>query len=348
MKEWNEPYNSFNSLKGLLYRDNFDGIMKGEFLPPIEVNIDPVNNCQLKCIWCNGKKIISKEPMIMTDEHLLELIDFCADWGVKAICFAGGGESVLHPSLDKALYRIKEKGMESAIITNGLFKDGEQIKAIAETCRWVGVSVDAVCQDTYKKVKGYDYFWKVIENIKKLVECGAREVTYKFLIHPINQSEISNACSMARNIGCHAFHARPCAFLCYDKIEREFDMDSINDQFGLCHFGEDEKFKVYTIFHKSTPKLARKIRFQKCHASPLLAMFEANGDVSICIDQKGYKHTRLCSHKDPETVRSIWGSEAHKALINEIDPSRCPKCTMGIYNELFEAYKGDRFCMNFP
>jgi MoaA/NifB/PqqE/SkfB family radical SAM enzyme len=363
MQEWTNPYNSFNSYKGLLYRKQFDGIISGNFLPPVEVNIDPCNNCNLNCIWCNAKKIINRnDKVMMTTEHLLELIDFCADWGVKAICFAGGGEPTLHPYLSIAFERCHDLGLESAIITNGLFMNEEQLENIAKYARWIGVSVDADCPGTYEKCKNVDKFDNVIDNIKKLVDLGSREVTFKYLIHPENQYGVYNACKIAKDIGVDCFHSRlistryldnkeynDCKDINSNSVEDTFDFDEINKQFDMCRKLDSDDFKVFTIRHKQDGEGNRRILFNKCRVSSLLCMFEANGTTSICIDRKGDVETMLCRHDNVENIRDIWGSHYHKKLIGDIDPKTdCSKCTMNVYHEILNAYEQDLFCKNFP
>jgi len=349
MREWLSPYNSFNSFKGLLYKNEFEGIISGKLLPPVEVNIDPINNCNLYCIWCNSKKIVNRNDRIMmTKEHLLELVEFCADWGVKAICFAGGGEPTLHPDLSLAFERCYELGLESAIITNGLFMNKDQLEKVAEHSRWIGVSVDSDCPEVYKKCKGMDKFTEVINNMKRLTELGAREVTFKYLIHPDNQNGIYNACKLAKKIGVDCFHTRLISAR-YLNEKDKFDYGEINKQLDLCHKLDSNDFKVFTIRHKQEGEGNRRIRFNKCRASPLLCMFEADGTTGICIDRKGETETILCRHDNVETVRETWGSSSHKKLLSDINPEKdCPKCTMNIYHELIDAFEQDLFCMNFP
>lgn len=364
-KEWSNPYNSFNSYKGLLYRKQFDGIISGKFLPPIEVNIDPCNNCNIYCIWCNGKNIINrKEKVLMSTKHLLDIIEFCADWGVKAICFAGGGEPTLHPDLALAFERCNDLNMESAIITNGLFLNDNQIETITKYAKWIGVSVDADCSETYKRCKGADRFSEVIANIKKLTKSNPnhpyhlkpREITFKYLIHPLNQYGIYNACKLAEDLGVNCFHSRLIStryigdcVTTVDPMINQFNYNEINRQLDLCKELNTDKFKVFTIEHKQEGKDNRRIRFNKCRVSPLLCMFEADGTTSICIDRKGEKETMLCNHDNAENIRKTWGSDYHKNLLSNIHPEKdCPKCTLNIYHELLDAYQKDLFCKNFP
>ena len=347
--EWNNPYNSFNSYKGLLYRDQFDGIISGNLKPPVEVNIDPVNNCQLDCVWCNAKNIIDKDKKVMmTKDHLFDLIDYSGKWGVKAICIAGGGEPTLMPEVGEAFERIVFNGMESAIITNGLFQNEDQRFGIAKYTRWCGVSVDCSNAATYNKLKKQDKFDTVISNMSKLVDLDIKELTYKFLIHPDNQYEIYTACKLAKDIGCNVFHTRILSTQYLDP-HAYYDYNAINVQLKACHALEDKRFKVYTISHKQEGEGNRRIRFDSCNASPLLCMFEANGDISLCIDRKGDPAVRLGSHENVEDIGRLWGSQHHKEILSKICPNKdCKKCTMTIYQELLDAYWKDSFCVNFP
>lgn len=352
VQEWGKGkrLNSFNSMKGLLYKQWFDKIIEGKFLPPIEVNIDPVNSCQLDCIWCNSKKVIKRgEMVVMPRDHLLKIIKFLADWGVKAVCFAGGGESVLHPNLDEAFIKCKKVGLESAVITNGLFLNDKQLKIIASCAKWVGISVDCAKRQTFKDLKEYDRFDEVIDNIRTIARVGTQELTYKFLIHPLNQYEIYDACKLAKQLGCNRFHARPIAFLNYQGREEKYDIKEILNQTEQCHKLNSKNFEVLTIFHKYDKDMHRSINFKKCKASPLLVIFEANGDVNTCLDRKGDPRTKLCTHyPNLNVVKQTWGSKRHKQLLNKINPKEdCPKCTFNLYNELFEAYKRDDFHWRF-
>ena len=124
MQEWDKKhrFNSFNSWKGLSYMQHYEAILAGKFLPPIEVSVDPVNDCQLDCFYCNSKTPKSRKVK-MTDKHLIELAHFFKDWKVKAVCIAGGGEPTLHEGLGDFMWELKKLDVPVALITNGLFHD---------------------------------------------------------------------------------------------------------------------------------------------------------------------------------------------------------------------------------
>ena len=335
-KEWRDDYNSFNSYKGLLYHEWYRAILEGNFMPPIEVNLDPVNACQLNCEWCNNK-VTKSRGIIMDTLHMLNLIKFFKGWGVKALCIAGGGEPTLHHGLADAFNLCKHEMFPVALMTNGLFMDKAQLMAAAETCRWIGISVDCCNAETYKQMKGLYKFERVIENMERLIAYGAREVTYKFLIHPKNQYQIYDAIEMAHNIGCHRIHIRPLSFRNYQESEDNYDVDAISSQVatGRRQY-ENNNFQVYYIQHKFNDDLHRKFEFDRCRATPIMGIFEANGDIMLCVDRKNDKQMVFGNHSDISKIKDIWGARAHKECIESVRIKDCGKCTFNVYNQQIE------------
>lgn len=348
VREWNSRWNSFNSVKGLLYKPQYDAVLKGKFLPPVGVNLDPANACNLKCIWCNGKEV-TKRNVLLSRQHFLELIRFFKEWGVKGLCIAGGGEPTIHPNLAEALRLAKGLGLLSNLMTNGLFRDTDQIQAVAECCEWVGVSIDCGLPGTYYKLKGKDAYYQACGNIRKLVAFGAKEVTYKFLLHPDNQHEVYHAIQYAKDLGCHGIHIRPVSFLNFQSGYGKYDVDAIDDQVirGRVHEGDD--FKIFYITHKADKDLLPVKNFKKCQASPVIGIFEANGDITMCIDRKNDKSMVIGSHTDISKIKDVWGSDKHKEIMRRVDVSKCPKCTISTYNEIVEnVIEDNKMNWQFP
>lgn len=285
---------------------------------------------------CNGYDV-HKRNVMMSSEHLLDLVRFFKSWGVKGICFAGGGEPTLQPDLYKAIDLCGDLKLPVAIITNGTRFSNALIDSMALNCRWVGVSVDAASSQIYEKLKKFNQFNHVIENICKLVNAGCREVTYKFLLHPENQYEVFKAIELAKDLGCHRIHIRPISYINYQDHEDSYDINSINDQVTKGReLYESDRFRVFYIQHKFNKDLHRKFEFEKCLATPLMPIFQANGDISICIDRKSDKSLVIGIHDDVNKIKEIWGSDKHKQIINSIKINECPKCTLNCFNEIIE------------
>jgi len=369
MKEWNDPWNPFNSAKVLLWKEHLEGCANEDYLPPVTVDIDPSNRCNFKCGHCNAWKMINDSGADMTEEHMIKLVDFMADWRdssrhnvPNSACIAGGGESFMNPNLVSLYNQMYKHGMEIGIITTGFIMREEHVEAIARTARWIGFSVDAATSKTYNKLKGLDTgdsFKKVIENIKRVVKRvrdtnSKCDVAFKFLLTPDNALEIYDAIKLAKEIGVHDFHLRPAGWDNLPNVTRKPDysglIDKINKQLSEGMKLETRNFKVYGIRHKFSPDFSRKVNFKRCWVIPILPTFGADGNVHTCFDLRGREDLIMCRHDpDPYELLRFWNTEKHRELIRSIKVKDCPRCTLGSYNEIVEkVIINDSMCKAFP
>lgn len=351
MKEWKDKYNSFNSWKGLLYKDHYEAVAREEFLPPIEASLDPIHACNLRCRHCNAHRYLtskSKKIRRIPDDHLMNLIHFLADWGVKAICFGGGGEPTMHTKLAEAITLASKLGLDTSVATNGTLFSDELITVMAKYCRWVGISVDAAKQETYVIQRNADMFDTVIKNIKRLVKKRNKlqtncDIAYKFLITPLNQREVLDACIIASELGVDDFHARP-ADLRHQGLGRwtnqtnAYYFEELYRQFTICHVYNNNKFRVFTVLHKFDDQFKPKKNFEQCYAAPLCIQICADDYVYLCPDQRHRKFYRLGKHfPNIYNIKKFWGNEKHKKLVYSIGASNCKsRCTFAPYNEQCE------------
>ncbi len=358
--EWESKYNSFNSDKGLAYYEHYKQIQKwmdgDPYLPPpIECNLDPVAECNLRCYFCITQRYLRTnraevgEMRILPEDYIHRLIDFLKIWGVKGLCISGGGEPSLHPDMEFIIAHAVGL-MDTALVTNAT----EFIPA-SMYCRWVALSVDAADKETYKKVKGVDRFDDVIKNIEWMTNMRYGEghtvnLCFKFLILPENVHQIYEACKLAKELGVQHFHARPVDFERNDiegHTKFKFDIDKIKEDFQKCHELEDDNFKVFTVTHKFDPELHIKHDFTQCLATPLVIPILTDGNAYLCVDRKMESKFKLGScYPDPENILKWWGSDAHRELVKSMNINECSRCTWSQYNQ--QMIEMDKMDLNFP
>lgn len=331
-------------MKGLLYSDWYDAILAGNFKPPIGVGIDITNRCNLECEWCNSMDYRNNQTLPF--KHVKQIIDLCADWGVKTVCYAGGGEPTLHPQFPEILDYTVDNGLGIIISTNATNFKTRIITSIVQNVDICSVSIDAGTAETWRAIKKHDLFPEVIKGCKKLVESARGidiDLTYKMLLSDKNQYEIFEACKLAKNIGFKNFFVRPVAS---ENILGEcrtinFDVESVFYQLELCRTLETDDFGVYYNFSRVSPITFQKVHnFKKCLATPLSVVFCADGYCYLCIDYRSRAEGKMCKHLE---IRDYWNSHEHHALIDSIDLKNCPRCAFGNYNEQIEHYAVDTF-----
>jgi len=360
--EWSSEYNPFNSMGCLIHSKHLNAIANQDFLPPIMVDIDPSNVCNLNCFWCNSMEVRIKSKDLMSKEHLFRIADFIMDWGVISACVAGGGEPMINVAFCDLLYRLYRNNIKIGVISNGTLMGEKEIESIADTCRWCGISVDAGIYSTYNKCKNANEntFSDVIRNIEYLVKkvkttdsnCS---VGFKYLLCPENASEIYYACRLAKSLGVSDFHLRPVgheniyAFRNRKLTYSKYTIELINDEIDRIRELESDDFRVYTIKHKFTPDFKRKTDFSRCWALPLLITFGADGNYHTCFDMRGREDLIIGKHyPNPENILEFWNTDNHKRLLETIDVTECPRCTFSSYNKIIEeVFIDDKMCRDF-
>jgi MoaA/NifB/PqqE/SkfB family radical SAM enzyme len=350
-----------------LWKEHLEACITGNFLSPVTSDIDMSSRCPANCAHCNAWRIRDNKAKDLPTEHWLRISDFLREWGVKSSCIAGGGESMVHKGFLDLLQRHKKNKLESGVITTGIPMGDKHINIIAETCRWIGFSMDASTAETWaelKNLKNKELFSRICTYIKKLClrieqTNSYCDVAYKFLIQPKNAHEIYSSAKLAKELGVKDFHARPVGFdnikplkgLTNEIFKNNDLIKLINDEIEKAMELEDENFHVYGVRHKFNPDFTKKVNFKKCRLLPMIPTFGADGNVHLCFDRRGDKDLILCSHyPDPEEILRIWGTDFHKDMMNKIDPvNDCPRCTWGKYHEMLEnIIISDKMCKNFP
>lgn len=352
MKEWSieNTYNPMNSMaKGCTYYEHYKKILgwmdgKNELPAPIEASLDPIATCNNKCYYCSSNKYIDNEKNIKRwgRDYFEELFSYLTEWGVKAYCW-GGREATLNLRLAEATRMAHLCGLEGAIVTNGVYLPDDLLDALL-LCKWIGVSVDSVNPEVYKKVRGTDDCNQVWYNImriahkKKTTTLGVR-----VLVLPETIDTLWDTCYAAWNCGASFCHIRPADLERKDLAivqKLNYDMAKIKEIFERCHELETPNFGVFTVTHKYDENFKVKHNFKRCLASPLVAQ--------ICTDKKYY----LCvDHRmDARYEIKEWGNRQHLNLIKGIVPDRdCSRCTWGAYNQqIEEVVIEDRMHLNFP
>ena len=98
IKEWvpEKRWNPFNSHKLLTHVERWRYIQRGKPIPaPILVTIDPVNACDLDCLWCNAKLVRQKRSgRMISEKTLIRIANFLPHWGANnPVCVPAPGTS---------------------------------------------------------------------------------------------------------------------------------------------------------------------------------------------------------------------------------------------------------------
>lgn len=165
---------------------------------PKYLTIETCNNCNAKCIMCpKGLKGVQKLELM--DETLFlkisqELKKY-ASW-IEMICLNSDGEPLLDKKLPERIKVLKDIGIKHInISTNGQLLTEELSEALINAgLDDIRISLDALKQETYEKIRvGLD-FNKVISNLEKLIQIRNKknspmEIRVRLVELPENKDE---------------------------------------------------------------------------------------------------------------------------------------------------------------
>lgn len=199
-------------------------LQQGEIPPPVNIEADLSNRCQLGCVFCHFAHVHVRGPLagtprlenavpggdLMDVTLALRMIDQFAEAGVESISWTGGGEPLLHKGFDQIVTYAKAAGLVQGVYTNGVAITGAKAALLKETMRFVYVSLDAVDALSYQAHKGVDRFDAVCDSIERLVAAdGDATIGVGFLLGEDNWQDVYRVGALIEDLGANYGQVRP-------------------------------------------------------------------------------------------------------------------------------------------
>jgi MoaA/NifB/PqqE/SkfB family radical SAM enzyme len=135
----------------------------------------PSSACNSKCIICPFR-FRHENPYFIPLETVKGIIDFMHGQTPRpkalSVIISGDGEPTLHPSIGSILGYMHERDIRVFLTSNLVMPSvsaTDKLKAIADNVSMLTVSIKGLSVDSYKKYQGKDAFYRVMENLEKLV-----------------------------------------------------------------------------------------------------------------------------------------------------------------------------------
>ncbi len=205
----------YSTIKAAWHLDKIQRLRDGLQIIPSHVQLIISDLCNQNCHFCayrmdggfsteqfgemKGGILVKNPNRRIPEEKAIEILNDCADVGVKAIQFTGGGEPTAHPKHIDIFKHAHWRGLKTGLVTNGLIMRDFGVLANMD---WVRVSLDAGKGESYEKIRESKGFDKVLSNIRTLVGVGTPCVIgIGFVVTRENNKEIATACKIARDLG---------------------------------------------------------------------------------------------------------------------------------------------------
>ena len=317
---------------------------------PTQVQIEPTNGCNLKCIMC--MRTTDKEKDILKDMSIDEFIRILDQIPtLERIQLNGLGEPLLNKDIVKMIKEAKKRNIFVIITTNGTVLNKKLIKELVEgglDC--LKISLDSPIKEKYKTIRGFDLD-KVIENLKELIkEKGRVNAKLKVGLNSIlmrnNIDDIEKFYKLADSIGLD--------FIYFKRLnESGLKAGNYGGRFEE-HFIRRVK-EAFNFLPKYKVKSTLKSIFgfyqkaEKCYSPWYECYISSKGDIKLCCEFY-HDNTLIMGNIFKENFKRIWNNEKYiqvrklakdKKLIDNV----CKGCNLNFRNYHIEK-KIDRFKKN--
>jgi MoaA/NifB/PqqE/SkfB family radical SAM enzyme len=332
-------------------REKLDSFECEKIVAPRYVRIKPTNRCCHDCEFCVYKTDFSgmHETFNKKDEifpfDLMGILRSLDRMGIKAITFSGGGEPLIHPSIDDALNFTREAGIRYSVITNGQALT-PKIGAILSKASWVRISADYHNEEGFRSSGRGNQFDKTIENIINFAALRNKscELSMNFIVTHNNCHTLYDAAKFWRDVGVDTIRFSPVWIKNFDLYHKgvrpaaEAQIDIAKSQL------DGNGFTIQSGYQ--TQSLAEERDYVRCYWQEVVPVIGADMNVYRCHNTAYSADGLLGSIKDRD-FGDMWFGEETEKRIREFNALNCVhQCANDKKNkfvhELFSC-RGDYF-----
>lgn len=303
----------YSKLKVLHHKEKLDSFDDGQITAPIHVRIKPTNVCNHNCSYCSYQnsygqlgKDMQREDRIPR-EKMDEIIKDCAQMGVKAITFSGGGEPLLYPGLINVLADCHNQGISTAILTNGVLLRDALLLVAMDTCSWIRISMDGWDRESYANYRkcNPDDFDHLIKNIGIAAKVTSKCVLgVNIIVDKENAGHIYDMVKMVHDLGIQSIKISPCIMSNEGKANNDIHYrlrPMVQAQLARI---KEEGIQVYDSFHQQLGSFKKDYGW--CPYVQILPIIGADQNVYACHDKAYNKDTGLLGSIRDQGFKEFW------------------------------------------
>lgn len=361
--------------KALAHQDRLQQLRTGRQPYPVHLHLVISDLCNLDCPGCayrlsgyssnqlfNGTKpdgTQTRNPKRMLSTNLVKsILDDCAVMGTKAVEFTGGGEPTVHPDAAELLEYAQAKGLDTALITNGLNLP-EKMGAFAVRTKWLRISVDAATPLTFAKVRpgwagesaalregkylnNARNFYRALDAVEYAVATRAALkadclIGVGFVVQRENWHEILDAARLYKSLG--ADNIRISAAFTPDGADYHAEYREEAGQLAAAAAKEltDERFTVHNRFHEKMADLSARPDYATCWYQNFTTYIGGDGNLYRCCVTSYNRQGFIGNVAEAGGFRQLWESATKKELFAGFDARTCHTCQFNDRNKAIDA-----------
>lgn len=320
--------------------------------PPVCLYLEITNRCNLLCTTCPRTYEELEPPADMSWKLFRSIVDQVPD--LSRAVLHGVGEPMLVRALPRMVRYLTDRGVYVLFNTNGTVLNERNGRAlIAAGLDELRVSLDASNAESFREIRGKDYFARILRNVRGFRELQEREGHAKprvsawltGLKETIN--ELPDFVRIAAEIGVKEVYLQRLVFFDQDAIGKARPDQALfesmsRDESAYLKEAEDLAHSLGMTFSASGAASEPGMSLKKspegsswslCRRPWTLMYFTANGRALPCciapFSQHGYENYTL-GDATQQTLREIWNGPAYRefrmGLLSDSPPRACANC----------------------
>jgi MoaA/NifB/PqqE/SkfB family radical SAM enzyme len=320
--------------------------------PPVCLYLEVTNRCNLLCTTCPRTYEELEPPADMDWDLFTSIVDQVPD--LARAVLHGVGEPMLVANLPRMVKYLKDRGVYVLFNTNGTILSERNGRALIDAgLDELRVSLDASNRESFKAIRGRDYFGRILRNVGAFRKLQEREghlrpqVSVWLTGLKETVEELPAFVKVAAEIGVEQVYLQRLVFFAEKAIGKaqpdQALFERLTEGDAAClKQAEDLARSLGVTFSASgaatEPGLSLKgtsdgSPWSLCRRPWSLMYFTANGRALPCciapFSQHGYDNYTL-GHVGKQSLQDIWNGPAYRdfraALLSDKPPECCANC----------------------
>ncbi len=319
---------------------------------PVCLYLETTNRCNLLCTTCPRTYAELEPPADMSWALFRSIVDQLPE--IERAVLHGVGEPMLVKNLAQMVRYLKERGTYVLFNTNGTLLNEKNGRAlIAAGLDELRVSLDAATRESYRAIRGKDYFGRILRNVRAFRALqereGAERPRVSAWLTGLKETlpELPAFVRVAAEIGVKEVYLQRLVFFEDDAIGHARPDQALYERMTREEAGHFEEATATAralglTFSASgavaEPGMSLKrgddgSPWSMCRRPWTVMYITANGRALPCciapFSQRGYEHYTL-GDASQQTLREIWNGAAYRSfragLLSDHPPAACASC----------------------
>ena len=162
--------------------------------------------CDLACKHCRASATAASDPLELTPQEALEVVDQLAEAGTKLLILSGG-DPLLRPDWPAIAARASSLGLRVTMAPNGLHVDAEVAARMRECgIERAAISLDFPTAELHDEFRGVPGAFDAAVRALRLLRDAGIECQVNMTITELNVAHVDALIDLALELGAVAFH----------------------------------------------------------------------------------------------------------------------------------------------